>query len=106
MTDGSGAAGIASHRSPETRFVRARDVLWRQLGGVVLLRTVADPEIVELSGAAVLLWMALTEPATAAELATELAAVAGAPEDVVAPDVRGALADLVHRGIATQLPEA
>ena len=81
-------------------------MLWRQLTGVTLVRTVADPEIVELCGTGVLLWMALVEPVTAGELATELAAVVGTPVDVVTPDVRTALADLVHRGVVTQLEVA
>lgn len=77
-------------------------MLWRQVAGVILIRTVAEPEIVELSGTGVLLWLALVEPITAGELATELAAVMGAPGDVVVGDVRTALADLVHRGFVTQ----
>jgi hypothetical protein len=81
-------------------------VLWRQVAGVILVRTVADPDIVELFGTGVLLWMALVEPVTASELATELAAVVGAPVDVVILDVRTSLADLVHRGLVTQLEVA
>ena len=46
-------------------------MLWRQLDGVVLVRTVADPEVVELFGTGVLLWVALVEPVTAGELAVE-----------------------------------
>ena len=90
----------------ESRFVRAREVLWRQLDGVVRVRTVADPEVVELSGTGVLLWVALVEPVTAVELATDLGAVVDAPVDVVARDVRIALADLVQRGVVTQLEMA
>ncbi len=48
-----------------SRFVRAPEVLWRQLDSVVLVRTVADPEVVELFGTGVLLWVALVEPVTA-----------------------------------------
>jgi coenzyme PQQ synthesis protein D (PqqD) len=95
---------MASDFDEKRRFVRS-PVLWRQVAGVILVRSVADPEIVELSGTGTLLWFALTEPATAGELATELAAVVGAPPDVVARDVSTALADLVHRGIVTQLEE-
>ena len=78
-------------------------MLWRQLEGVVLIRTVADPEVVELYGTGVLMWMALAEPVSAGELTAELAAVLEAPVDVMARDVRTALADLVQRGVVTQL---
>lgn len=81
-------------------------MLWRQLADAILVRTVPDPEIVELDGAAVLVWVALAEPVTAGELAMELAAVVGAPVDVVARDLRTALANLVHRGLVTQLEVA
>lgn len=90
----------------ESRFIRAPEVLWRQLDDVVLVRTVANPEVVELIGTGVLLWVALVEPITADELATELAAVVGAPVEVVARDVLTALADLVQRGVVTQLDVA
>ena len=96
-------AETASDFDHESRFVRAPEVLWRQLAGVILIRTVADPEIVELFGTGVLLWVALVQPVTAAELATELAAVVGAPVDVVVRDIRTALADLMHRGLVTQI---
>jgi hypothetical protein len=69
----------------------------------VLVRTVADPEIVELNGSGVLLWTALIEPLTPGELARELSVVADAPFDVVARDVRTALTDLVRRGLVTKL---
>ena len=46
----------------ERRFVRAPEVLWRQVADLILLRTVADPEIAQLSGTGVLLWLALVEP--------------------------------------------
>lgn len=87
----------------EGRFVRSSQVLWRQVADVVLLRTVTDAQIVELSGTGVLLWLALVEPITARELGTQLAAVIGAPVDVVARDVQTALADLVNRGLVTEL---
>jgi hypothetical protein len=76
------------------------------VAGVILVRTVADPEILELSGTATLLWIALAEPITADELATELATVVRASLECVAPDVHTALADLVHRGVVTQLKVA
>jgi hypothetical protein len=73
--------------------------LWRELAGVTLVRTVDLPEVIELWGTGVLLWAALVEPATADELAAELAALVGTPVDVVTDDVRHALADLVRRGV-------
>jgi len=102
MANGSPPTETAVDSDHESSFVRAPEVLWRQVAGVILIRTVAEPEIVELSGTGVLLWLALVEPITAGELATELAAVMGAPGDVVVGDVRTALADLVHRGFVTQ----
>src|SRR5437660_567463 len=102
MAKGSAPAEPACDFDRESRFVRAPEVLWRQVAGVVLLRTVAEAEIVELSGTGLLLWLGLVEPITAGELAAELAAVAGAPVDVVAGDVRRALTDLVRRGFVTQ----
>jgi hypothetical protein len=103
MTTGSAPAETASDSDCEGLFVRAPEVLWRQLVGVILIRTVADPEIIELFGTAVLLWLALAEPISAGELATELAAVVGAPVDLVARDVRTALTDLMQRGVVTRL---
>jgi hypothetical protein len=103
MAKESAPAETASDFDHDSRFVRAPEVLWRQLADVILVRTVADSEIVELCGTGVLLWVALVEPVTAGELATDVAAVVGAPVDVVARDVRTALADLVHRGLVTQL---
>ena len=88
---------------PEGRFVRAPDTLWRELSGVTLVRMVDDPEVVELWGTGVLIWAALAEPVLADELASELAVLTGAPLDVVARDIREALADLVRRGVVTQL---
>ena len=70
---------------------------------MTLVRTVDVSEIAQLSGTGVLLWAALVEPITADELATDLAAVVGGPLDLVARDVRAALADLVRRGLVTQL---
>ncbi|MCA1842384.1 MAG: PqqD family protein [Actinobacteria bacterium] len=88
----------------ESRFVRNPAALWRQTAGVVLVRTVDDPEIVELSGTGVLLWLALSDPVTGGDLATELAAVVGAASDVVARDVARALTELARRGLVVQLP--
>ena len=88
---------------PESRFVRNPGVLWRQVAGVILLRTVDGPQTVELFGTGVLLWLALAEPITAGELAAELAAVIGVPVEIVTPDVQAALADLAARGLVTQL---
>ena len=106
MAKRSAPAGTTSDSNQESRFVRAPEVLWRQLADAVLIRTVANPDVVELFGTGVLLWAALVEPVTVADLATELAAVVGAPLDVVAPDVRTALADLAGRGLVTQLEVA
>lgn len=106
VTSGSAAAETTSDFDPQSRFVRAAEVLWRRLADVILVRTVADPEIVELLGTGVLLWVALVEPVTVGELAAELAAVVGAPVDIVTRDVRGALADLVRRGLVRQLGPA
>lgn len=87
----------------ESLFVRAEEVLWRQLHDVVLVRTVADPEVTALSGTGILLWLAVSQPVTAHELATELAAAVGAPLHVVERDVRTSLADLARRGVVMQL---
>jgi hypothetical protein len=103
MANGSAAAETAADFDHKNRFVRVSEVLWRQVGGVILVRTVADPEVVELFGTGVLLWLALLEPITAGELGAELATLLGAPADVVARDVRTALADLVHRGLVKQV---
>ena len=102
MATGSAPAETTSDFDHGNHFVRAPEVLWRQVADRILVRTVADPEIVELFGTGVFLWVALVEPVTAGELARELAAVVGAPADVVIRDLRIALADLVHRGVATQ----
>ena len=72
---------------------------------MTLVRTVDDPEVVELWGSGVLLWAALVEPVTADELASDLAAVAGAPVDLVVRDVHDALTDLLHRGVVKKFEE-
>lgn len=86
----------------ESRYVRAPGVLWRQSADVMLVRTVSDPDILELSGTGLLLWLALVEPATAAELAADLADAVGAPVSVVARDVRAALTGLEQRGLVAR----
>ena len=98
-----GMTAAAGDLDAGRRFARAPDSLWRQLADVVLVRTVADPQIVELSGTGFLLWVALVEPGTAGELASELAAVVSAPMDVVAADVGRGLAELVRRGVVSPL---
>src|SRR5690348_5572211 len=98
-------AATATDFDPGRRFVRATDVLWRRSAGVVMVRTVARSEVLELSGTGVLLWLALGEPITAGELAEELAVLVGAPVSVVADDVLHALADLVQRGLVTEVDE-
>jgi len=106
MADDSSPTGVTADFGHEDRFVRAPSVLWRQLGRTVLLRTVTEPELVELSGSSVLLWLALARPASAGELASDLSAVVGAPVQVVARDLRPALTDLMQRGFVARLDTA
>jgi coenzyme PQQ synthesis protein D (PqqD) len=103
MRSGPTPGDSASDSDQAACFVRAQESLWRQLAGVTLVRTVDNPEVVELWGTGLLLWAALVEPVTADELASDLAALVDAPLDVVARDVREALADLVRRGVVMQL---
>jgi coenzyme PQQ synthesis protein D (PqqD) len=103
MTAGSPPKDIAADLDPSALLVRSPEVLWRQAGRVVLARTVSDPEVVELFGTGVLLWLALVEPITVAELAVELAAAVDVPVEVVATDVRAAVADLLRRGLVTRV---
>lgn len=105
MASGSGPAGRASDCDHQVRFVRAPASLWRELTGVTLVRTVDDPEVIELWGTGALLWEALKEPVTLDELAWDLAAVVGAPPDVVARDVHDALTDLLNRGVVERAEE-
>lgn len=88
------------------RFVRTAGVLWRQSADVVLVRSISDPEIIELGGTAVLLWLALVQPVSGGELVADLAEVTGASVDVVAADVGTALTQLERRGLVARLPEA
>lgn len=90
-------------RASDDRFVRASGVLWRQSADVVLARTISDPGIIEVGGTGVLLWLALVEPLTAEQLASELAEVTGAQIEIVAPDVRAALRELEQRNLVTCL---
>ncbi len=90
----------------ESRFVRSPEVLWRQSADVLLVRTLSDSDVIELGGSAVLLWLALLEPATADQLIAELADVVGAPVNVVARDVRVALTALEQRGLVVRLEGA
>lgn len=105
MAGGSPSNEIAADLDPRALLVRSPEALWRQAGRVVLVRTVSDPEVVELFDTAVLLWLALVEPITVSELAVELAAVVGVPVEDVAPDVRAAAADLLRRGLVAQVRE-
>jgi hypothetical protein len=105
VTRGSGPADTASPLHEAARFVRTEESLWRQVADVTLVRTVNQPDVVELRGTGALLWVALVEPVTVAELAADLAEAIGAPLDIVSRDVQVALADLVHRGVVTQLGE-
>ena len=70
---------------------------------MTLVRTVDNPDVVELWGTGALLWTALFAPVTIDELASDLAALVDAPKDVVWRDVQSALAELVHRGVVAQL---
>jgi hypothetical protein len=103
MPSGSAPDETASDVCDGTQFIRARETLWRQLSDVTLVRTVDDPDVVELWGTAALLWMALAEPVTAGDVAADLAALTDAPLDVVARDVRTAIADLVRRGVVIRV---
>jgi hypothetical protein len=103
MADDSSPSEVAAEFDQEHRFVRTPTVLWRQLARTVLLRTVTEPEIIELSGASVLLWLALAQPASAGELAADLSAVVGAPVEVVARDLGPVLTDLMQRGLVARL---
>lgn len=105
MPAGSPPSENAADLDPEALIVRSPDSLWRHAGRVILVRTVSDPEIVELFDTGVLIWLALAEPITASELALEMAAVVGVPVEVVAPDVRAAAVDLLRRGFVTQVQE-
>jgi hypothetical protein len=105
MPAGSPPNGVGVDLDPEALLVRSPEALWRQAGRVILVRTVSDPEIVELFDTGVLLWLALAEPINVSELALELAAVVGVPVEVVAPDVRAAAADLLRRGVVRQVQE-
>jgi hypothetical protein len=106
MADGSPPNDVGSGLDPEALFVRSPEALWRQAGRVVLVRTVSEPHVVELFDTGVLLWLALVEPITARALAAELAAVVDVPVEIVAPDVQSAIADLLRRGVVTQVQES
>ena len=71
-------------------------MLWRSGPDVVLVRKVDDPDdqILELTGGALLLWLALEQPATVDEIAD----VFGAP----VAEVEQALDMLSERGLVTQ----
>ena len=65
----------------------------------------SSSEVHELAGTAAVVWRALTEAVTASELVTDLAAVYGVDESVVAGDVRRLLDDLRAAGLAEVSPQ-
>jgi hypothetical protein len=103
MADDCIEPDLAAQFDRDEHFVRAPGVLWRHVAGTVLLRTLTDPGIVELSGSSVLIWLALGNPVSAGELASDLSAVVGARLDVVAAEMRPVLHDLLQRGFVTRL---
>lgn len=103
MATASGPSDTASEFNDDGRFIRAQDSLWRQFADVTLVRTVGNPEVVELWGTGALLWTVLIEPVSVNELASDLASVVDAPLDVVTRDVHNALTELVRRGLVMQL---
>lgn len=76
--------------------VRAQDLLWRVAPDCILVRRLDDPgdAILELVGGAALVWLALDEPRTVAELAAGF--------DVEADNVRQALDALAAQGLVRE----
>ena len=80
-----------------TRYRREGSTLWRIASGHLLLRG-RTGGVVDVSGAAGVVWMLLEDPVGAAELIDEVVEVYGAPHDVVGPAVTTLLSELADLG--------
>ena len=81
-------------------YVRARGVVWRTAADRVLLQRVGGPPeqaAFELSGPVALVWLALDEPGTAADIAARLAEAGIDSDTTIQTDVT----TLVQRGLLT-----
>ena len=85
-------------------WMRAEEVLWREVVDGVLLLAPGEQEPVVLSGSGVLVWERLAEPATGKVLAAWLADAYGQPPDTILEDLLPALADLEDRGLVRSHP--
>lgn len=81
------------------RFRRSADALSRRVGSDVLVTTVGDGEIHELSGGASAVWRDLDVPLTRAQLVAHLAAEHDVDPSDIAQDVASCLDILRELGV-------
>ena len=86
----TGPTASSRARVTETMWRRADDVLTRRTSRSVLILTADATEPVVLEGAAVVVWDALAQPATDAQLVTAIATELERADDDVRADVAAA----------------
>lgn len=84
-----------------TRLNRASDLLWRDLGGEILVTAPGGKGVERLGGSALQVWALLERPRTVEECTR---AIAG-PSDAIAAEVESFLEELVARGVVEEVPE-
>ena len=97
-----GRNGIDRANGAEPSWVRAENVLWRRLCGVVLLLRVDQGEPMAVTGPGADLWDVLEEPVTASAACTLLSRVYLAEPAEVTTDIGRLLAELAELGLVAQ----
>lgn len=99
----SGPASTDPRHRIEHRWVRREDVLWRSAGASVLLMRVDEPGIVTLEHSGWAVWLALEQPVTVREVATQLAEVYGESVERIMNDLQDVLSDLEQRHLVRRV---
>lgn len=87
----------------EPAFVRSPDVLSRSVAGEVLVTAPGREEVDRLSPSAVAVWSLLEEPRTLSAVVEHLMETFHAPRAKIAGDVEVLLANLVQRGLVSEV---
>jgi hypothetical protein len=81
------------------RYQHSPDVLWRTVGGGVLLLVRANQQILSLVGSGSALWRVLASPRSLAESASILSEEYDVPAADIVRDIEPVLADLSSQGV-------
>ena len=82
-------------------YVRSRDVLWRNAGNRLVVRSLKRESLVSLEGSATMLWSFLARPISLDDLVAAMAAHYAVDVDTVSDAVAQAVEDLEHAGLVT-----